>query len=300
MIYFFGILFGFTAATCFSIAYLCSRLFYEKADRNPFLLLAISHIQMGCFSLCMLPFVWSNIPLSFAIISSIFGAVFMGMGGQLIFFFTLKRATPSQVIPLLALKIFIIAFASMLFLHKEISSLQWVSIVFCFAAAFMMNFSGQPVPLPALLGVIVTCGGYALGDVFAAKLIQEFNSIGTTNPVLFATCCIYGTAGIFGAVLGAFLWRELKTIRTWKFALYFSMVFFLADICLFTAFNFVGPIFGNIVQSTRGIISIILAKLISQRGISYLEPEMSQSVILRRIVATSLFTLAIALYVLGE
>ena len=296
----FGILSGLTAATCFSFAYLGSRLFYEKSGTNPLLLLALAFMQMGIFASFLLPAVWSPFPLSFDILLPLFGAALLGMGGQLIFFFTLKSSTPSQLTPLLALKIFILAFASIIFLQREISILQWISIFFCFAATFLLNFSGTPIPLKGFLGILVTCCCYALADISAAVLIQQLDSASAASPALLAVALVYVLSGIFGLMLGSFLWNDLRKISAWEFALFFSVSFFAADVCLFITFKLVGPVFGNILQSTRGIISILLAKIIAQRGMHYLEHETNSSVILRRFLAAGLFSLAIGLYVLGE
>jgi len=302
MPFFFGTLLGLAAASGVSIAYLCSRLFYEKVEKNSFLLLVVSQMQMGGLAVLILPFVWSPFPLTVVTLFPLFGTIFFGMGGQFIFFLTLQRATPSQVAPLLALKIFILAFASMIFLQKEISSLQWIGIALCFAATFLSNFTGDSISLKGFFGILTTCSGYALGDVFATVLIRELSSVGVKSPVLLGTCLIYSTAGVMGLALGLPQRRKFTTVTPWKFAFYFSILYFLSDMCLFSAFKLVGPIFGNIVQSTRGIISVFLAKLISLRGLalSYLEPEISRSVAVQRVLAASLFTLAIALYVFGE
>ena len=295
-----GILSGLTAAICFSFAYLGSRLFYEKSGTNPLLLLALAFIQMGIFSCMLLPAIWSPFPLSLDTLLPLFGAALLGMGGQLIFFFTLKSSTPSQLTPLLALKIFILAFASIVFLQKEISVLQWISIFFCFAATFMLNFSGKPIPLQGFLGILVACCCYALADISAAVLIRHLDSTGADHPAMLAVCLVYALSGIFGLILGGFLWSDLRRISAWKFALFFSVSFFIADTFLFVTFKLVGPVFGNILQSTRGIISILLAKFIAQRGMHYLEHETDSSVLLRRLLAAGLFSFAIALYVLGE
>ncbi len=296
----FGMFFGLMAATCFSFAYLGSRLFYEKAGTKPLLLLALAFIQMGLFSCILLPAVWSPFPFSVELLLPLLGATLLGMGGQLTFFFTLKSSTPSQLAPLLALKIFILAFASIVFLQKEISALQWLSIFFCFAATFLINFSGKPIPLRGFIGILVTCCCYALGDVSVAMLIQQLDSLSAGHPALLAVCLVYGLSGIFGLILGGIMWRDLRRLSPWKSALYFSFSFFLADVCLFTTFKLVGPVFGNILQSTRGIISILLAKFIAQKGMHYLEHETNRNVLFRRLLAAGLFSLAIALYVLGE
>ncbi|MCP4008640.1 MAG: EamA family transporter [Proteobacteria bacterium] len=300
MIFFSGILSGLAAACCFALAYLFSKLFYEKSGKNPLHLLAISQLQMGIVALLVLPFAWSSeVQLSLEIILPLAGVtLFGGILGQASFFLTLKYSNPSQVTPLLALKIVLLAFASIVFLRKNIALLQWISIGMCFGATFMLHFSGEPIPVKTLLGVLVTCIGYALGDVFVTMLIEHLEMIGVTNPALLGACFVYAALGMFGLILVALTWKDIRTFSVWKFAFYFSLVFFVADVFLFTTFKLVGPVFGNILQSVRGILSIILAKIVAKKGMFYLEEDIGSAVMFRRLFAAFLFSVAIALYVI--
>lgn len=295
-----GILIGVCAACCFSVSYLGSRVFYEKAARDSLHLLAFAYIEMGLFATCLLPFIWSPKMFSRTIGLPLAGTVFFGMFGQLVFFLTLKYANPSQVTPLMALKILILAFGSVVLLHKHLSPLQWGSVVICFGAALVLNFSGKAIPLRALVGILVVCGVYALADISATVLIQRLEALNVARPALLATCLTYVGSGVVGLLLGIQVGKNLGQIRFWTSALYFSMPFFLADICIFTTFGLVGPVFGNILLSTRGIISILLAKVVARKNLAYLEPPVTTIVTIRRLLAASLFTLAIALYVLGQ
>ncbi len=300
MIFFSGILSGLTAACCFSLSYLFSKRFYEKSGKSSIHLLAISQIQMGTFALLIFPFVWPDTTLFFSIIIPLVGVTFFGMLGQVAFFFTLKHSHPSQVTPLLALKIVILAFASIFILQKNISLLQWIGILMSVGATFLVNFSGGSIPLKGLVGILVTCIGYALADVFVTMLLKQLTFMGVKNPVLLGTCLVYAASGILGLILVVFTWKDIQTFPAWKFALHFSMVFFTADVFLFTTFKLVGPVFGNILQSTRGIISIILAKIVTMKGMHYLEQDMTKSIVVRRFFAAGLFTIAIALYIIGK
>lgn len=295
-----GILFGLAAACSFSVAFLGSRVFYEKSGRSPFQLLIISYIQMGIFSTFLLPFVWPHKPLSWDVLPPLLGIVFFGMSGQLTFFLALKYAQSSQVTPLLALKILILAFGSVLILHKNLSLLQWISVALCFTATLMLNSSGGRLPFKGLLCVLITCCGYALADISVTILIHRLEAIDLSNPALLAVCLTYGTTGIVGVLLAIKTGHDLHLIRPWKFALYFSSPYFLADICMFMTFKLVGPVFGNILLSTRGITSILLAKIIARKNLYYLEQPTTTAVTIRRLLAAGLFTIAIGLYVLGK
>lgn len=295
-----GILLGLAAACNFSLSFLGSRIFYEKTAQSPFQLLVLSFMQMGIFSVLLLPLVWPDSPLSWNISVPLSGVIFFGMSGQLAFFGALKYTQSSQVTPLLALKILILAFGSVLFLHKNLSLFQWLSVVLCFTATLLLNFSGGHLPLKSLLYVLITCCAYALADISATLLIRRLQALGVAHPALLAVCLMYGGSGIVGAFLSLKAGHNLRLIGPWKSALYFSSPYFLADICLFTTFKLVGPVFGNILLSTRGIISILLAKIVARKNMHYLEQPTTTAVTIRRLLAAGLFTLAIALYVLSD
>lgn len=295
-----GIFLGVSAACCFSMAYLGSRVFYEKSARGSWHLLAIAYIQMGGFAACILPLIWSPQLCSRTIALPLLGTVFFGMLGQLVFFLTLKYANPSQVTPLLALKILILAFGSVLLLHKSLSLLQWVSVVVCVTAALVLNFSGAAIPRRALSGVLVVCCAYALTDISATLLIQRIDALGIAHAALAATCVAYVVSGLIALLLSIRVRNDLHRPHLWTSALYFAIPYFLADICIFTTFRLVGPVFGNILLSTRGIFSILLAKVVAQRNLLYLEQNVPTAVTIRRLAAAALFTLAIALYVIGQ
>ena len=53
---------------------------------------------------------------------------------------------------------------------------------------------------------------------------------------------------------------------------------------------------GNIIQSTRGIFSILFAPILAACGMTYLERKVSWGIIARRLVAACLMVAAIFLY----
>ena len=295
-----GILLGLIASCNFSVAFLGSRVFYEKSGHNPFTLLILSYIQMGIFSIALLPFVWQNTLLSWQILPPLLGFAFFSMSGQLTFFVALRYAQSSQVTPLLALKILIIAAGSVLILHKNLSFLQWLSVAICFTAALALNFSGVAMPGRALLCVLVTCCAYTCTDICVTLLIRRLEALSIAYPALAATCLAYGVAGTVGSLLMLKVWHDLRLLRPWQYALYFSIPYFLADICIFATFKLVGPVLANILMSTRGITSILLASIIARKNMTYLEQRTTTAVTIRRLLAAALLTLAIALYIIGE
>jgi hypothetical protein len=60
----------------------------------------------------------------------------------------------------------------------------------------------------------------------------------------------------------------------------------------------VGAVFGNVVQSTRGIMSVVIGAVLAHLGWHELEQQVDRATLVRRIGAACLMTAAIAVYVL--
>ena len=66
---------------------------------------------------------------------------------------------------------------------------------------------------------------------------------------------------------------------------------------LYCCFGLVGVVFGNILQSTRGVMSVAIGATLAQLGWHELEQRVDRVTLLRRLAAALLMTAAIALYV---
>ncbi len=220
--------------------------------------------------MALLPFLWQDALLSWSILPPLAGFAFFGMSGQLTFFLALRYAQSSQVTPLLALKILIIAGGSVLFLQKNLSLLQWLSVAICFIAALTLNFSGVAMLVRALFYVLVTCCAYTCADICVTLLIRRLEALAVAHTCLVATCLSYGVAGIVGALLMFKIWHDLRLTRPGKYALYFSSVFSGSHLH-FCHVQTRWPGFGQYSQSTRGVASVLLANIIARKNMAYLE-----------------------------
>ena len=68
---------------------------------------------------------------------------------------------------------------------------------------------------------------------------------------------------------------------------------------LFGCFQAVDVVFGNILQSTRGLISIVLGAGLAGAGMVHLEKKVSRGVFWRHMAAAMLMSAAIVLYAKG-
>ena len=68
---------------------------------------------------------------------------------------------------------------------------------------------------------------------------------------------------------------------------------------LFSCFGMISVLLGNIVQSTRGLVSILIAFVVAKMGYEHLESRVPTNVFARRVLAAVLMTAAIILFSYG-
>jgi len=88
-------------------------------------------------------------------------------------------------------------------------------------------------------------------------------------------------------------------VRSLPGGLPYAGAWFFSMVCLFSCFSLVGIVFGGILQSTRGLISIALGMGIAWLGHHHLESHAPWPVVVKRLIAAAAMTAAIALYTMG-
>ena len=84
-----------------------------------------------------------------------------------------------------------------------------------------------------------------------------------------------------------------------RHALPYAALWFLAMVALYGCFAACGLVLGNIVQSTRGLVSVGLGWLVARTGRTDLEERVGAGVVARRVLAALLLVAAVALYAAG-
>ena len=294
-----GIICGLLAASFQSLSYVFSRIFVVKEGNSPGLLFVLSHVQMGAVAIVALPFVVvGGCPPVRVFFWPLMGAAVFYLAGQAALFKALESAEASRVAPLLALKILVLALITSLVMCKTVTPLQWGAVALSVLAAFILNYSGGSVPLPAVVGILLCCLGYSLSDIYIRFLIDSLESVGKFRAILLGCCMSYVLTGLIGLAMLPGYGRPSR--EQWKLAVPMSISWLLAMILLFATFKFIGVLLGNIIQSTRGLISVLMGTLIARLGHVHLEKKMGRGVLLRRAVAAALMTAAVALYVMGR
>jgi len=289
-----GIVLGLVAAIFLSASYVLSRLFVIRRERGGVQLLVAAHVIMGAVSLVAIPFAWPRqMPHFGAYATPLAGSVGFYLVAQAALFFALRRTDASRAAPLLGLKVPFLAVITVFLLHQPLGGMQWVAV----AAAFVLNRVGGRIPAAALGGVLLACLSYCGSDLSIKALVVSLESVGQFRAVLLGVLLTYSFCGLVAVAVLPVV--GLRVLREWHYAVPFAAAWFAAMLALYACFASVGVVLGSIVQSTRGLISIVMAAFLARAGLVHLERKLPAAVVVRRLAAAALMAGAISLYVLN-
>lgn len=296
-----GIICGLAAAISQCISYIFSKKYIHR-DGNAFQLLIASHLIMGIFAtICLGILLFENdLPPFKDYWLELLKVDAFYMLAQMSFFKAISKTEASRVAPLLGLKIIFIALFGISFLGISLTYGQWGAVVLCFCGAVISNWSGKSITLISVLYLLTAVVGYSLSDISIKQLITciEVQSGEGTISILTAASLSYFYLGIFSSLI--LLFTPAVKAKHLKPAITFSCCWFSGMLFLFACFGLIGPLFGNIVQSTRGIIAVILGAVIAKFEWSEHEEKLAHSVLIRRIAAALLITCSIIIFALAK
>jgi drug/metabolite transporter (DMT)-like permease len=215
--------------------------------------------------------------------------------GQIFLFSALIKSEPSRVSPLLGMKLIILALISFFFLHQHLSLAQWIAVLLCSISVFLLSNSGKKLQRASLILIILACLSYCISDINIKVLVGHFHYLGVFHGSVFSTALCYVLSGI-GGVIFLFARPHNMSRDAWLYSLPFAFSWLLAMFFLFSCFALIGVVFGNILQSTRGVMSIGLGYFIAHISLDRLETKITRQVLVKRILAAVLMTVSIALF----
>jgi len=290
-----GVFLGLMAALFQSLSYLCTKAFIRSSHRTTLDLLALGHIVMGVFAVVLLPFVWpASMPPLIRYALPTMGAALFYMTGQAFLFIALFRVDASRISPLLSMKVFLLALLTLALGRGSLSLVQWGAVAMSMGAAWVLAGSGERIAWGSFGWVFLACSCYCGSDLSIRILVERLDHLDYTHAILLSTSLTYIVCGLAGCALLPFLRRP--TMDMWLKATPFAVTWFVAMIFLFACFGLIDVVYGNIVQSTRGLISILFGAALAARGYERLEQKVDTGVLVRRIGAALLMTGAIVLF----
>ena len=301
-----GVAAGFVAALASAVAYFISRHHTSRGGSSP-RLLVIAHALMGAACLPVAWLLWpTGLPVARAWIAPLLGASCSYLVGQAVVFAALARADTSRVAPLLGLKIAMLACIVSFLPGEPLDLRQWLAVGLSIVAAVMLQRGGG-MRRAAVGFTLAACVAFAVADLFIVALIDGLQRTAAEAAVplgrihagflaMLVTYAVCGGAALCGLLLAPSLRRSTR--GDWIAGSRYAATWLLGMAGLYICFGIVGVVFGNIVQSTRGLFSIVIGASLAHAGWHGLETQVDRRTLIRRLLAAALMTAAIAVYVI--
>ena len=294
-----GIVFGIATALMQSLSYLTSAFFIRRHN-SALKLLICSQVAMGVCSLILLPFFWGK--GIFSLPAELWGFlglwILMFMLGQGGFFLSQKLIESSRLASLLGLKIIVLSAIWILIFRQALNFLQIIGILLSVTAAFAINWSGgKKFDLKALIVLTMTLVFYSITDFTETHMVVMCSQGDIVRAGISVTLLCYTVLGICS------LPALFKTGWNWTMqrdAVPFSLLWLFSQMTLLICFGFIGPVFGNVIQSSRGIFSVVFGVAACKLGFDVMENAASKKVWLRRALAALLMISGIACFSFGK
>ena len=305
-----GIFAGLLSAVLQSCSYVASAAFLKRHEGNAKDMLFYTQFVQALVSL----------PLFFALVPSealADGRIWLSNAFWLAIFtvtqfsmFAAQRTVePSKIATWLGLKIAVLAVLTTIWpLNGEtVAAGQWFAIAITIGATFVLNASGGMRPgwrggfhLATFILIASLC------DRQQVVIMTEFQAHGASllTSALLTLSLGYWTFGI--AALGYILVRVFRGEKTsvavvkLRDSSPFAFFWFTAMISIYCCYGELGPVFGNVVQSTRAVIAVLVSLLACRLFRLGVEQPVSRAKWALRFVAAALMTTGIVLYSLGR
>lgn len=293
----FGIIAGFISALLMSGSYIFSRAYFRKHE-DPIQLAVHSQFNMLFFGIILLAgsSFFLEMPWNRTFLLFLAGEAFFFLFAQISFFMMLRHVEASRAASLIGLKVLAIAVLSLL-MGIFPTGVQWIAIVLCSLAAVGMNYSGGKIPLKSIFWLLASVFGYAICDICITEMMKQMTG---SSMMLNAVCVMGFTYTAIGVCVLPGLIKYRPTVPALKDALPYSVFYFGSILFLMACFGTIGVIFGSIIQSSRGVISVILGVVLLKLGLEKNEPDVPRKVWIQKLVMSILMLAAMSLYALSN
>ncbi|MBO4303319.1 MAG: EamA family transporter [Lentisphaeria bacterium] len=293
-----GILTGLASALFMSVSYVFSRAFIRK-HKDPVRLSIFSQFVLifGGLAALGISLFFVRIPFSSGRFwGFLLGEVVFFLIGQTSFFLLLKKVEATRASSLLGLKLIPLALIASL-LGQNLSFPQWFAVVLCALAAAGMNLTGLSMGLSSLLWLILAVVFYALCDICLGELVTLMPA---EHVFLRSLAAIGACFTAMGLAASAALWKFRPAKRELLDVIPYSFAYFSSILLLLVCFGLLGVVFGNILQSGRGILSVLLGMILLRLGWEKTEEDVSKKVWGKRLLMAFLMLCAMLLYTLAS
>ena len=268
-LYWMGLMLGLFGAACQAANYSFTKECQEKAGLRGIRLLLCSHAFMSAAT--VIPFIAfahyrafdSGVAIRLCLIVAPY---FLGQ------YFTnaaIAASDSSVVSPLLTVKIPILAVITTVFLGDSFTAKQLAAAVLIVLIGIRFStISGRISPKPLALTALGALS-YCVSDLSMANLMRYFGAMGygsRAQQVFMGITFEYIACGLVAALLAPLAHVKItlrSTAATWKM----GSAWLLSMVGIVGCFNLDGVVAGNIVQSLRAVIGVLIAYIFYRRYI---------------------------------
>lgn len=296
-----GIFLGLLTALLQAGSYLCSAGFNARHNSSWHLLL-YSQLVMGVLGGVVLVFilpcravlaVWPEMLLMLVIWSIVLSI------GQLSFFLAQTLIPSSCLASLLGLKVIVLSLIWVFGMGRKLELFQYSGVLITALAAMMINYGGGiKISWKGLLYLAGTLIFYSLADITETTLVLMLKS---GRGIFFDGIVMASLCYLFLGILTLPFFLRIK----WKWAEQrdsapFGIVWLVSQMTLLGCFGLLQTLFGNMIQSTRGLMSVVLGALACKLGFKYLDVPADKRVWVRRGIAALLMIAGVIAYNAGR
>lgn len=288
-----GIFFGVVTALLQTASYFFSRTFLQKSG-GPVVLLAASQLIIALISLLAAPFV---VPMEAVSWNYLPAVMITGWGfliGHFFFFRALKVIESSRIASLLGLKVVLVPIFLCLIFKEHFAWGQWCALVLAMGAAMLINYRGGTLFSWKGMGYFACAlPMYAWSDIGIQMLVRQLPV--ESNIHAAAIGAIYSNL-LVGLTLFPVAWIKRVTLPQFRSAFPYALCWGLGAVMFFFCYSYIGAAFGNVVQATRGPMSLLAGILLARMGWTWLEERVPVRIWVFRAVASLMMFSAIVLY----
>lgn len=260
----FGIILGFVAAFWQAANYAFTKDAQEKHSLRGIRLLIAVHVFMGIIML--VPFLWLGHYRYVSPETLWHGFLFIApyLLGQYFSNRAIALSDSSIVSPLLTLKIPIMAVMAFFMIGQHFAAQHYLSIAMIMALGFYFSSLSGRLRLGPLACVLCCCASYCYSDInmvlFMRHLESRWGVARVFDQVLILgtfqyVCCLIPSLPFF-----AVRRMELRPAQVWQ-GRWIAISWLVSGMCFVACFNLAGVVEGNIIQSLRSVIGVVIAYL---------------------------------------
>ena len=261
----FGIILGFAGALCNALNYAFSKDCVEKYGLHGVRQLIVVHVTFLILMSPPLFLMGLYKEFTLQVLIDTFYIIVPYILSQYLLIRLLAATDSSVVSPLLTLKIPVVAAMGFMISGQVFNPQQLFAIAMIIMLGFYFSSLSGKIKLMPLITMICICTGYALADYMTVRFMHNYPGT-TLEKTMACICWQYIIGGLIALPMMMSPRFKLKAMHLWYGKLP-SLSWLAGTFCWVGCFYFAGVVEGNIIQSLRCVIGVLIAYIFYRKYI---------------------------------